>query len=563
MLGLHLENVMFRVPVALLRIAQASLLCVPFALGAQGNALPMKLPPQPTSGPISVPDLMTRLYRIADDSMGGRPTGSEGHLKVTQYIADEARRLGLQPAGVDGSYFQDLPMTKRGFAAGSSVLVGSRSFAMGTDFAPMLARGGQPRTSSRAAIVIGGTHGDSSTWISAEEARGKIVVLRPNDRVLQLDQRFLAIAPGSRFANAAAVVVPAWEQLAAPARAQLSQPSLVMGLALTGPVLPPTMIASRAMVDAMIAQAGSEAGLTLRYEVARAPARNVVAMLPGSDPALRGQYVALGAHTDHDPLLTRGLDHDSLRAFNQARDRITRESGSRRPTPAQLASVRVNVDSLRALRPARSDSIKNGADDDGSGTVALLEVAEAFASVGTKPKRSLLFVWHAAEEIGLLGAELYSREPTVPMDSIVAQLNMDMVGRGGAADIAGGGPTYVQLVGSRRLSRELGDLVESVNARQPLPFRFDYSFDADGHPENIYCRSDHAMYARYGVPVTFFHTGLHPDYHQVTDEPQYIDYEKMQRLATLVYDVTVELGNRAERPRLSVPKPDPTARCRQ
>ncbi len=545
------------------RIALVALSFLPLGLLAQGNALPLKLPPSPTSGPISVPDLMTRLYRIADDSMGGRPTGSEGHLKVTQYIADEARRLGLRPAGVNGSYFQELPMSLRGFAAGSSVTLAGRSFAIGTDFAPMLARGAQPRPTDRASIVIGGTHGDSSTWITADEARGKIVVLRPNDRLLQLDQRFLAVGRGTRFAEAAAVVVPAWEQLAAPARAQLSAATLAQGLELSGPVLPPTLIASRAMIEALLAQAGSEATMSLRYDVSRAPARNVVAVLPGSDPALRGQYVALGAHTDHDPLLARGLDHDSLRAFNQARDRIARETGARRPTPAQLAAVRVNMDSLRALRPARTDSIKNGADDDGSGTVTLLEIAEAFATSSTKPKRSVLFVWHVAEEIGLLGAELYSREPTVPIDSIVAQLNLDMVGRGGAQDIAGGGPRYIQLVGSRRLSRELGDVVEAINAKQPMPFRFDYAFDADGHPENIYCRSDHAMYARYGVPVTFFHTGLHPDYHQVTDEPQYIDYEKMGRVANLVFDVATELGNRANRPRLSVPKPDPMARCRQ
>jgi hypothetical protein len=323
------------------------------------------------------------------------------------------------------------------------------------------------------------------------------------------------------------------------------------------------LIASNEMVDALIAGAGRRAGLNLRYEVTQAAARNVIAVLPGSDPALRGQYVALGSHTDHDPLVARGVDHDSLRAFGFARERVARATGARRPTPQQLAGVKVNVDSLRALRPARSDSIKNGADDDGSGTVVMLELAEAFAAMPVKPKRSLLFVWHAAEEIGLRGADHFTANPTVPMDSIVAQLNMDMVGRGGADDIAGGGPDYIQLVGSRRLSRELGDLVEAVNARQSQPFKFDYSFDADGHPERIYCRSDHAMYARYGVPVTFFHTGLHPDYHQVTDEPQYIDYPKMARIAMLVHDVTVELANRAQRPRLDGPKPDPAAACRQ
>lgn len=555
---------MVRVRIAARRLLPLALIVLPSTLGAQGTALPMKLPPQPTGAPISASDLMTRLYRVADDSMGGRPTGSEGHVRVTQYIADEARRLGLLPAGVDGSYFQDLPMTRRGFAAGSSLRAGGQDFTLGTDFVAMLAPGGQPRASDRAALVIGGTQGDSSTWISAEAARDKIVVLRPNDRLLQLDQWLFAVGPRGRFAAAAAVVMPGWEQLPASARARLSQPALAMGReSRAGPLLPPALLASRGMVEALLAQAGSDASLALRYVEAQAPARNVVAVLPGSDATLRGQFVALGAHTDHDPLLEKGLDHDSLRAYNQARDRLARESGSRRPTPAQLASLRVNVDSLRALRPARRDSIKNGADDDGSGTVTLLEIAEAFASASAKPRRSLLFVWHAAEEIGLLGAELYSREPTVPRDSIVAQLNLDMVGRGGADDIAGGGPRYLQLVGSRRLSRELGDVVEAVNARQPMPFRFDYSFDADGHPENIYCRSDHAMYARYGVPVTFFHTGLHPDYHQVTDEPQYIDYEKMARVAHLVFDVATELGNRADRPRLSVPKPDPTARCRQ
>lgn len=544
------------------RLALVALLAIPVALAAQ-RPLPMKLEPRPTSGPISEADLMARLYRVADDSMGGRPTGSEGHLKVTQYIADELRRLGVQPAGENGGYFQDLPMTSRGFAAGSRVLVGARSFTIGTDFAPMIARGGQPRVTEAANVVIGGVHGDSSTWISADEARGNIVVLRPNPRLLQLDQRFLAINAGSRFADAAAVVVPAWEQLAAPARAQLSQPSLVMGRELTGPEVPPTLIASNELVDALIAGAGRRAGLSLRYEVTQAAARNVIAVLPGSDPALRGQYVALGAHTDHDPLVARGVDHDSLRAYNFARERVARATGARRPSPQQLAQVRVNADSLRALRPARSDSIKNGADDDGSGTVVMLELAEALAAMPVKPKRSILFVWHAAEEIGLRGADHFSANPTVPMDSIVAQLNMDMVGRGGADDIAGGGPDYIQLVGSRRLSRELGDLVEAVNARQAQPFKFDYSFDADGHPERIYCRSDHAMYARYGVPVTFFHTGLHPDYHQVTDEPQYIDYPKMARIAMLVHDVTLELANRAQRPRLDGPKPDPRAACRQ
>jgi Zn-dependent M28 family amino/carboxypeptidase len=145
----------------------------------------------------------------------------------------------------------------------------------------------------------------------------------------------------------------------------------------------------------------------------------------------------------------------------------------------------------------------------------------------------------------------------------VANLNIDMLGRGRADDIAGGGDGYVQLVGSRRLSTELGNLVEAVNARRRRPLTFDYTFDADGHPENIYCRSDHYNWARYGVPVTFFTTGLHGDYHQVTDEPQYIDYGHFATVTTFIGDVLEELANRTERPVVDKPKPDPNGPCRQ
>ncbi len=223
----------------------------------------------------------------------------------------------------------------------------------------------------------------------------------------------------------------------------------------------------------------------------------------------------------------------------------------------------INMDSLRRIRPGRRDSISNGADDDGSGTVTVLEIAEALASAPVKPKRSILFVWHTGEEKGLLGSKWFMDHPTVPREKIVAQLNMDMVGRGGAADIAGGGPDYLQLVGSRRVSSELGDVVEQINAASARPFKFDYQFDANGHPERIYCRSDHYNYARYGIPITFFTTGLHPDYHQVTDEPQYIDYQHMARIASFVKDIAVKVANLDHRLKVDKPVGDPAAPCVQ
>jgi Zn-dependent M28 family amino/carboxypeptidase len=299
-----------------------------------------------------------------------------------------------------------------------------------------------------------------------------------------------------------------------------------------------------------------------------------VGILPGSDPALKGQYVAIGAHNDHIGFNTQAVDHDSVKAYMA----VARPQGADSPsgaqlTPEQTARIRTMTDSLRRVHgAARQDSIFNGADDDGSGSMSVLEIAEALASAPVKPKRSILFIWHTGEEAGLYGSEYYTDHPTVPRDSIVAQLNMDMVGRGGATDVTGekkeggvtrGGPGYLQLVGSRRLSTELGDLIEDVNKTGKLGFNFDYTMDANGHPQNIYCRSDHYEYARYGIPIVFFTTGGHADYHQVTDEPQYIDYKRMEQAATLVRDAAVRVANLDHRVVVDKPKPDPKGTCTQ
>jgi len=294
------------------------------------------------------------------------------------------------------------------------------------------------------------------------------------------------------------------------------------------------------------------------------PSRNVIGVLPGSDPALRGQYVAIGAHNDHIGLTARALDHDSVLAFNQVARRQGAQDTVRAVTPAESARISALRDSLtRAHGGARRDSVNNGADDDGSGTVAMLEIAEEFARSGRAPARSLLFVSHTGEEKGLWGSQWFTDHPTVPRDSIVAQLNMDMVGRGKATDAMGRGPNNIQLIGVRRLSTQLGDLIDSVNTSRTPRMDVDSTFDANGHPLNRYCRSDHYMYARYGIPITYFSLGYHTDYHQATDEPQYIDYEHMARVAQFVHDVAAGIANRRDRLVVDKPKPDPRGACRQ
>lgn len=520
-----------------------------------------------TSPAITAQDLTTRLYIFAADSMMGRQFGTEGNLKGTEYIASELARMGVQPGGVGGTYFQNVPAYRVALAPGAQVSVDGTPLVLGTDYITNFPASGRAIPVDSVQVIYGGDLSDTTSLITPDRVAGKAVLLSIGTPLLRNPGQILARYAGARTiitVNDPRVVRPYGVTMSAdttPARVNL---------------VVSRQVVSRLMGSDTVMMTAGTLGRWLRFSSigftrVPAPARNVIGIIPGTDPALRGEYVALGAHNDHLGIRFAGpLDHDSLRAYNitanrmvEARMRATPGTPGGGLTPAERASIHVNVDSLHRIRPARRDSIYNGADDDGSGSVGALEIAEAFARSGVRPKRSLLFVWHTGEEAGLLGSRYFADNPTVPRDSIVAQLNMDMIGRGGAFDFVGGGPTYLQLVGSRRLSTELGDIVEATNKSEPTPLRFDYAFDANGHPERIYCRSDHYNYARYGIPITFFTTGLHMDYHQLTDEPQYIDYEHMRKVAQLVHDVALTVGNLDHRVVVDKPRPDPRGACVQ
>lgn len=534
--------------------------------GGTPPAGPAPAPPATTAA-ISAQDLRQRLSIFAADSMLGRETGTVGNVKATDYIAAEFRRLGLEPAGDSGTYFQTVPLVTTRLDDASVIAVGDRRLAVWKDF---VAFADSTRQLDGIHAVYGGSLTDTTTWIDPHDAAGRIVILGipPGQRTYL---PFGSLTAQPRFA--AAVAVAAGELNLIPP--ELIEAGRAGELGVRSPARqgPFQLLLTPATATALLGAPGAglprgTAGPVLRGTVLvrqdplAAPARNVVAVLRGSDPRLRGQYVALGAHNDHLGLLKPPLDHDSVRAFN----RIVRPRGADSPerpaTDVEVAAIRTALDSLRRLRPARRDSVYNGADDDGSGTVALLEIAEA-ASTGPKPRRSLLFVSHTGEEEGVLGSSYYVEHPTVSRDSIVAQLNMDMIGRGDAGDLTGGGPGYLQVIGSRRLSTELGDLADRENIEGKHGFVFDYSLDAPGHPEQVYCRSDHTEYARYGIPIIFVTTDLHEDYHQLTDEPQYIDYPKLARVATLVHDLALRVANLDHRLVVDHPKPDPSAPCRQ
>ena len=196
----------------------------------------------------------------------------------------------------------------------------------------------------------------------------------------------------------------------------------------------------------------------------------------------------------------------------------------------------------------------NGADDDASGTGVLLEIAERFAT--EKPARSIIFISHQGEEAGLLGSRWFVDHPTVPLGSIVAAHNMDMLGKGRADQVKFGGPNSVQTLGSRRLSREFGDIIDSVNAVTKEPMAIDKSWDVPGNPMNRFCRSDQVNYVSKNIPVTYFSLGYAQDYHMATDEPQYIEYDHSARLGRFIYEVMMAIAMRPDRPAITGADPD-------
>lgn len=565
---------------------RASLLSVLLLAGCatvHPNEPSRSLPPHQTAAAITPADLETRLYIFADDSMLGREAGTIGNVRATNYVAAEMQRIGLRPAGENGTYFQTVPTVISAIDSTRTISVGGTALAIGTDVLPFYAGNGggalplatTTRSLDGASVVYGGQLG--GRLISPADAAGKLVVFTaPPAANGRRDWRFYQLGALAQYAEAAGIaavvldVVPAdiLRRLRAPTtrpRAEARSGAAPVVMLVTPPAA--QRLLGVTTLDALpIGAAGRRVSGDLRFIESPTPypARNVIGILPGSDPARREQYVAIGAHNDHIGLERRPLDHDSVLANNMVIRRQGVQDTVRVATPAEAARIAFLRDSLtRAHGGPRPDSVNNGADDDGSGTVSLLEIAQAFASSPNRPRRSLLFVSHTGEEKGLWGSEWFTDHPTVPRDSIVVQLNMDMVGRGKSTDIMGRGPNNVQLIGMRRLSTQLGDLIDSLNAVRTPQMDIDSSFDANGHPLNRYCRSDHYMYARYGIPITYFSLGYHTDYHQVTDEPQYIDYEHMARIAQFVHDIAEAVANRPQRLVVDKPRPNPLGGCRQ
>ncbi|PYP12089.1 MAG: hypothetical protein DMD59_01020 [Gemmatimonadetes bacterium] len=475
--------------------------------------LQAQAPVQRAALTISPEDIRRRIGIIADDSMRGRDTPSPELDKVAQYIGREYRRLGLKPGGDRGTFIQRYSIDRVKIIAESSAAFvhggPGATLKYGNDFifADNLFASGD--YAGDLVLVSGPLTGATADTTALA---GKMIVLAsPRLRSSDRERVFNWKPAGIVLLSGASDSM--WAQIVSRNnRPQMRNPGRQVGgpvaLGLRMASLQPT--AAALGIDLAAAQSastfavqpltGTQLHVRARIQsLEHSSAPNVVAILEGSDPTLKNEYVVFSAHMDHVGVAG------------------PRGSGG--------------------CRAQGADSICNGADDDGSGTVAVVELAEAFAGLQPRPKRSIIFLNVSGEEKGLWGSEYFSNHPAVPITNIVADLNIDMIGRNWRDTIVAIGKEH----------SDLGATLNRVGAAHPeLNMR---PIDDIWPDENFYFRSDHYNFARKGVPILFFFSGTHPDYHQVGDSPDKIDAEKESRVARLIFYLGVDIANSAERPK--------------
>jgi len=467
---------------------------------------------------ITPEDIRRRIGVIADDSMRGRDTPSPELEKVAAYIASEFRRMGLKPGGDNGTFLQRYAIDRVQFAADSSIAFvhggGDATLSYGRDFVfsdNMFESGDYAGD----LVLLTGTMGGGIQLDTAALA-GKMLVVTARVRNRADRQRLLAWRPAGVIGLTSAADSLWMTLVERSSQTQLRDPSRQVGAPLVLTVRAGSLapVLTRLGADSAVVQQAAQAGAPLTARplagaqlhvhgriraVDRRSAPNVVGILEGSDPRLKREYVVLSAHMDH----------------------------------------------VGVGRPVNGDSIYNGADDDASGTIAVVEAAEAFAQLQPRPKRSIIFLTVSGEEKGLWGSAYFADHPPVPVANIVADLNTDMVGRNWKDTIVAIGKEH----------SDLGATLNRVGAAHP-ELRMQ-PIDDIWPQESFYTRSDHYNFARKGVPILFFFNGTHADYHRPSDSVDKIDAEKESRIVKLVFYLGLDVANAADRPKWN---PDSYAR---
>lgn len=492
---------------------------------------------------ITANQLRDYLSFIASDELEGRNTPSRGLNTAAKFLATDLSRWGFKPAGDDGTFFQKIRLrhTVTDIAA-TKVTINGQELTFGRDYYSDYAAG----AASGPLVFVGYGYRFTNKNIDDfknVDVKGKIIVklsgLPPGATFADFQGKQGvdwdgSISYGARNGALAVVVIADFQTLARwdqgvrnisergeydveqfVAAEEKRIPSITLSASGTRLLLQGESISPDALVKAMVNRDSvapytfkptKTMTITSAVRLREDWTQNVVAIWEGADRRLKNEYVAVGAHYDHVGIGTT----------------------------------------------VEGDSIYNGADDDGSGTVAVLAMAEAL-SKGPRPKRSVLFVWHAGEERGLWGSRYYVNNPTVPIKDIVAQLNIDMIGRSKKAGDADprnkelSGPDEIYVIGSNMMSSALGKLSESVNTSY-LKLKFNYTYDDPNDPNRFFFRSDHFNYAQKGIPIIFYFDGEHEDYHGRGDHWEKIDYQKMEKVTRTIYATMWELANAAERP---------------
>lgn len=500
-----------------------------------------------SAGQITEAQLKDYLSFIASDALEGRNTPSRGLDAAAQFIATLLSRWGYKPAGDNNSYFQKIPLTRTKIDAASTTAdINGQTLKYGTD---ILVNNGNGKANG---LLVYAAHG----WVIKSknidayqgiDVKGKIVVVAGglpqgvtfNDLPEnEMGKNWFEATAAAKMNGAVGVISIAsqqttsnWDRIRS--FQERERFSLQRTLSSSEDVLPSIIISRQAApklfegeaknplsdtsIGAFELNADKKVSFNITNPVSTAYTQNVVAVLEGSDPKLKDEYVALGAHYDH---------------------------------------VGTNPNA-----PAGTDNIFNGADDDGSGTVAILSIAEAFAKALKRPKRSVIFVWHAGEERGLWGSEYFVDHPTVPLANIVTQINIDMIGRSKKEGDTNdrnkmlSGPNEIYSIGSRMLSTQLGDLSANVNDAY-LRLQYNYHYDEPGDTERLFYRSDHYNYAKKGIPIVFFFDGVHEDYHRVGDHVEKIDFQKMEKVTRTVFLLTWTIADLPQRPVVDKKLPD-------
>jgi hypothetical protein len=507
---------------------------------------------------ITAARLKEHLTYVAADERAGRDTPSKGLDETAQYVADDLKKLGIKPAGDDGTYFQHITLKRDKIdPARTTLSLGDAAFAFGDDFLPggsagsaegqlvfvshgwvvkskgidaykgidvkdkimVVAGTGLPQGVTRADTrgQVGEDYEDPEAYGRRNGARGIIYAPRPRGGDMARWWRFMRAAAERGGGYRVERFGSATTQLPAVYASQKLLDALFASETVSGAdVMKQAQGGEAAPVLAALALSPQKrAKFSVASTTESATTQNVVGVLEGRDAQLKKEYVALGAHYDHIGTAGQG-------------------SGQ--------------------CQEVDGDKICNGADDDGSGTVSILTIAEAFAR-GARPKRSILFVWHCGEEKGLWGSQYFTRFPTVPLENVVAQLNIDMIGRSkkigdtNPANANLSGPDEIYVIGSKMMSTDLGALSERVNASY-LKVGFNYKYDDPSDPNRFFFRSDHYNYAQKGVPIIFYFDGVHEDYHRPSDTVDKIDFQKMERVARTVFATATELAGAPARPRV-------------